>query len=111
MRSSSQQLCILTEWTRKSIFTLLSNTLTKTAAGNDQEYRLFLLFAEDIAGVFVLKTPFFFNCCFRYITVEELEQALREYGMHDGRDINEIINEVDTDHVSDAITRLQLISF
>ncbi|KAF3452290.1 hypothetical protein FNV43_RR02723 [Rhamnella rubrinervis] len=33
-----------------------------------------------------------------YITTEELEQALREYGMHDGRDIKEIISEVDTDN-------------
>lgn len=33
-----------------------------------------------------------------YITIEELEQALREYGMHDGRDIKEIISEVDSDN-------------
>ena len=37
---------------------------------------------------------------FRYITTEELEQALREYGMHDGRDIKEILSEVDSDNVS-----------
>ncbi|XP_022753703.1 calcium-dependent protein kinase 17-like [Durio zibethinus] len=33
-----------------------------------------------------------------YITTEELEQALREYGMHDGRDIKEILSEVDSDN-------------
>ncbi|KAL5582680.1 hypothetical protein UlMin_015122 [Ulmus minor] len=33
-----------------------------------------------------------------YITTEELEQALREFGMHDGRDIKEIISEVDADN-------------
>ncbi|KAF5727590.1 Calcium-dependent protein kinase 17 [Tripterygium wilfordii] len=33
-----------------------------------------------------------------YITTEELEQALREYGMHDGRDIKEIVSEVDNDN-------------
>ncbi|KAK7276654.1 hypothetical protein RIF29_17798 [Crotalaria pallida] len=33
-----------------------------------------------------------------YITVEELEQALHEYNMHDGRDIKEIISEVDADN-------------
>ncbi|KAL6506152.1 Calcium-dependent protein kinase 17 [Orobanche gracilis] len=33
-----------------------------------------------------------------YITIEELEQALREFGMDDGKDIKEIINEVDADH-------------
>lgn len=37
---------------------------------------------------------------FRFITVEELDQALREYNMHDGRDINEILQEVDSDNVS-----------
>ncbi|KAF9593911.1 hypothetical protein IFM89_026039 [Coptis chinensis] len=33
-----------------------------------------------------------------YITTEELEQALREFGMHDGRDIKEILSEVDADN-------------
>ncbi|KAF9675652.1 hypothetical protein SADUNF_Sadunf09G0054600 [Salix dunnii] len=33
-----------------------------------------------------------------YITTEELEQALLDFGMHDGRDIKEIISEVDADN-------------
>ncbi|XP_021772196.1 calcium-dependent protein kinase 17-like [Chenopodium quinoa] len=33
-----------------------------------------------------------------YITMEELEQALQEFGMHDGRDIKEIVSEVDSDN-------------
>ncbi|KAG5517363.1 hypothetical protein RHGRI_037943 [Rhododendron griersonianum] len=33
-----------------------------------------------------------------YITIEELQQALREFGMNDGRDIQEIISEVDADN-------------
>uniref|UniRef100_A0A5B6YJU8 non-specific serine/threonine protein kinase n=1 Tax=Davidia involucrata TaxID=16924 RepID=A0A5B6YJU8_DAVIN len=33
-----------------------------------------------------------------YITIEELEQALREFGMNDERDIKEIISEVDADN-------------
>lgn len=32
--------------------------------------------------------------------MEELEQALQEFGMHDGRDIKEIVSEVDGDNVS-----------
>lgn len=36
---------------------------------------------------------------FRYITSEELEQALREFGMLEGRDIKEILSEVDSDNV------------
>lgn len=37
---------------------------------------------------------------FRYITREELEQALRDFGMNDERNIKEIISEVDSDNVS-----------
>ncbi|PSR90130.1 Calcium-dependent protein kinase [Actinidia chinensis var. chinensis] len=33
-----------------------------------------------------------------YITIEELQQALREFGMNDERDIKEIISEVDADN-------------
>ncbi|MCD9560253.1 Calcium-dependent protein kinase 17 [Datura stramonium] len=33
-----------------------------------------------------------------YISREELEQALREFGMNDENDLKEIISEVDTDH-------------
>ena len=36
----------------------------------------------------------------RYITIEELEQALREYGINNEKDIKEIVSDVDTDHVS-----------
>ena len=38
------------------------------------------------------------NC--RYITTEELEQALREKGLLDGREMKDIISEVDADNVS-----------
>ncbi|KAI3692670.1 hypothetical protein L6452_32491 [Arctium lappa] len=33
-----------------------------------------------------------------YITMEEMEQAIREYGMNDGREIKEIVSEIDTDN-------------
>lgn len=36
---------------------------------------------------------------FRYITMEELEHALKEYNMGDEKTIKEIIAEVDTDRV------------
>ncbi|KAK8604939.1 hypothetical protein V6N13_082402 [Hibiscus sabdariffa] len=49
----------------------------------DHLYRAFQHFDKDNSG---------------YITIEELDQALHEYGIHDGRDIREIISEVDTDH-------------
>jgi Ca2+-binding EF-hand superfamily protein len=35
-----------------------------------------------------------------YITVDELEEALRKYDMGDDKTIKDIIAEVDTDHVS-----------
>jgi hypothetical protein len=37
---------------------------------------------------------------YRYITVDELEEALKKYDMGDDKTIKEIIAEVDTDHVS-----------
>jgi len=45
------------------------------------------------------------SCCHpclprRYITMEELEQALREKGLLDGRDIKDIVAEVDADNVT-----------
>ena len=44
----------------------------------------------------------------RYITIEEMEQAIREYGMNDEREIKEIVSEIDTDNVSNLIkTRVQ----
>lgn len=36
---------------------------------------------------------------FRYITMEELEHALKEYNMGDAKTIKEILAEVDTDNV------------
>ncbi|KAF3791959.1 Calcium-dependent protein kinase 17 [Nymphaea thermarum] len=49
----------------------------------DHLYTAFQYFDKDNSG---------------YITTEELEQALIEYGMHDGRDIKDIIAEVDADN-------------
>eukprot|EP00261_Vitis_vinifera_P007955 XP_002276630.2 PREDICTED: calcium-dependent protein kinase 34 [Vitis vinifera] len=49
----------------------------------DHLYTAFQYFDKDNSG---------------YITTEELEQALHEFGMHDGRDIKEILNEVDGDN-------------
>lgn len=43
----------------------------------------------------------------RYITTEELEQALKEFGMQDGRDIKDIISEVDADNVSKRLTIIE----
>jgi hypothetical protein len=39
----------------------------------------------------------------RCISKEELEQALKEKGLLDGRDIKDIISEVDADNVSRSV--------
>lgn len=41
----------------------------------------------------------FFHC-YRFITRDELETAMQEYGIGDASTIKEIIAEVDTDNVS-----------
>lgn len=38
--------------------------------------------------------------CYRFITRDELETAMKDYGMGDEATIREIISEVDTDNVS-----------
>ncbi|RDY08644.1 Calcium-dependent protein kinase 17, partial [Mucuna pruriens] len=49
----------------------------------DHLYTAFQYFDKDNSG---------------YITIEELEQALHEFNMHDGRDMKEIISEIDADN-------------
>lgn len=43
---------------------------------------------------------FSLQCLYRFITVDELEIAMKDYGMGDDDTIKEIISEVDTDNVS-----------
>lgn len=47
-----------------------------------------------LANVFII-IPYY-----RFITRDELEKAMKEYGMGDEATIREIISEVDTDNVS-----------
>jgi calcium-dependent protein kinase len=39
----------------------------------------------------------------RYITKDELEQALKEKGLYDAKDIKEVISDADTDNVRNNI--------
>lgn len=44
---------------------------------------------------------FSLTCCYlRFITRDELESAMKEYGIGDPSSIKEIISDVDTDNVS-----------
>jgi len=40
------------------------------------------------------------KCVHRYITIDELESALKEYGMGDDATIKEVLSDVDSDNVS-----------
>ena len=101
--SSLQQQCTWTEWTEKNIFTPRSNTLIKIIAGSSY-YHDNHANKSWLSYCYKLKSFFFFTICvIRYITIEELQQALREFGMNDGRDIKEIISEVDADNVSNSL--------
>lgn len=42
----------------------------------------------------------FLACVHRYITTDELEAALKEYGMGDDATIKEVLSDVDSDNVS-----------
>jgi hypothetical protein len=59
------------------------NTFYKFETYNIQTNQTFVkvIFSVEISHVIYI---------FRYITTEELEQALREYGMQDGRDIRKL---------------------
>lgn len=49
--------------------------------------------------MYLLITSFFSSLINSYITIEELEQALKEFGMGSDKDIKEIVSEVDSDNV------------
>jgi len=46
----------------------------------------------------------------RHITRDELESAMKEYGMGDEASIKEVISEVDTDNVSCTLQHIANIS-
>lgn len=46
---------------------------------------------------------FYYYIFYSFITIDELESAMKEYGMGDEATIKEIIAEVDTDNVSSLI--------
>lgn len=48
---------------------------------------------------------------FRFITRDELESAMKEYGMGDDDTIKEIISEVDTDNVCQSLTFQMQLNF
>lgn len=52
----------------------------------------------------ILGIKLFFFFWVRYITMEELEQALKKYNMGDEKTIKEIIAEVDTDNVCSSLS-------
>lgn len=59
---------------------------------------------ETFIQVLLLKIHDITELCYcsydRYITKDELETAMKDYGMGDEASIKEIISEVDTDNVS-----------
>lgn len=76
-----------------------SNTLTKTTAGTfflveQRKYRLRSQnYCETLRWIWLN----------RFITMDELESAMKEYGMGDQASIKEVIAEVDTDNVSSVL--------
>lgn len=58
------------------------------------------LFTYHSFEMFTSSFFFFLLMWFSFITKDELESAMKEYGMGDEATIKDIIAEVDTDHVS-----------
>ncbi|KAB1200733.1 Calcium-dependent protein kinase isoform 2 [Morella rubra] len=73
----------------------ISATMNKHRLERD-EYKAFQYFDKDGSGC-CTSTPKFSD---RFITRDELETAMRDYGMGDEASIREIISEVDTDNDS-----------
>lgn len=53
---------------------------------------------------------FSLQCLYRFITIDELEIAMKDYGMGDDDTIKEIISEVDTDNVSRTLWSINFVS-
>lgn len=98
--SLSLQQCIDTGLKVMRIFTKPSSILTKTAAG--KWLCFFWIFV--VLHRYIYKQdgePFLGSkCAHRYITTDELEAALKEYGMGDDATIKEVLSDVDSDNVS-----------
>lgn len=52
---------------------------------------------------------FSLQCLYRFITMDELEIAMKDYGMGDDDTIKEIISEVDTDNVSRTLWSINFV--
>ena len=69
----------------------------------------------NISGAWILPSRYstsmtcvlFHKSC-RYITKDELEQALKEKGLYDAKEIKDIISDADTDNVSNSNYRLSM---
>lgn len=93
--NSLLQPCIAIDWRRKKIYTRLSSTLTRIRAGSFT-CSLKLISIGDILYLNTLIDWFKLS---RFITRDELRQAMTEYGMGDEATIDEILDDVDTDKV------------
>lgn len=62
----------------------------------------FTFFFRSSSNIFIF---FLLLMLFSFITRDELESAMKEYGMGDEATIKEIIAEVDTDNVSGLTTK------
>ena len=108
--SSSQRRCTWTGWTERSIFTPRFSISTRTTAGNYCRFsKIWCKKLHKRAVKFFIYDLCVYLCS--CISKEELEQALREKGLLDGRDIKDIISEVDADNVKSQQIPLLYKSF
>lgn len=94
--NSLLQPCIAIDWRRKKIYTRLSSTLTRIGAGSFTCSLKLISIGDHILYLNTLIDWFKLS---RFITRDELRQAMTEYGMGDEATIDEILDDVDTDKV------------
>jgi hypothetical protein len=105
MTSSSPRRFTWTRWIERNTSIQHSSTSTRTTVGKlsttiNRSDPWILQFRKSTMS-YVL----FHKCC-SYITKDELEQALKEKGLYDAKEIKDIISEADTDNVRNNNHRL-----
>lgn len=93
----------------KAILTrvIILNWIPKILLNHEAQKQEFVTGRVSVLKCMITEVGSTVSSLIRYVTTEELEQALKEFGMQDERDIKDIISEVDADNVSKRLTIIE----